>query len=41
MYWGIWGEKAEKKRKEDWQQSLAQVPIFKKKARNALSMSKE
>ena len=26
---GIWGEKAEKK-EEDWQQLLAQVPIFKK-----------
>ena len=26
----MWGEKAEKK-KEDWQQLLAQVPIFKKK----------
>ena len=30
MYWGDLGEKAEKKRK-DWQQLLAQVPIFKKK----------
>ena len=31
MYWGIWGEKAEKKKEKDWQQLLAQVPIFKKK----------
>ena len=28
---GIWGGKAEKNKKEDWQQLLAQVPIFKKK----------
>ena len=27
---GIWGEKAEKKKKEDQQQLLDQVPIFKK-----------
>ena len=27
---GIWGDKAEKKKK-DWPQLLAQVPIFKKK----------
>ena len=27
MYWGgIWGEKAEKKKEEEWQQLLAQVP---------------
>ena len=31
MYWGLWGEKEERKKKEDWQQLLAQVPIFKKK----------
>ena len=30
MYWGVFGEKKGKK-KEDWQQMLAQVPIFKKK----------
>ena len=29
MYWGVWGDKA--KEKKDWQQLLAQVPIFKKK----------
>ena len=28
----VWGDKAEKKKK-DWQQLLAQVPIFKKKKR--------
>ena len=28
---GIWGEKEEEEKKEDWQQLLAQVPIFKKK----------
>ena len=28
---GFGEKKAEKKRKEDWQQLLAQVPIFKKK----------
>ena len=28
---GIWGDKAEKKKREDWQQLLAQVPIFEKK----------
>ena len=28
MYWGALGRK---KRKKDWQQILAQVPIFKKK----------
>ena len=27
---GSFGEKKEKKKKEDWQQMLAQVPIFKK-----------
>ena len=26
----VWGEEAEKKKEEDWQQLLAQVPIFKK-----------
>ena len=34
MYGGVWGDKAEKKRqkeRKDWQQLLAQVPIFKKK----------
>ena len=28
---GLGGEKAERKKKEDWQQLLAQVPIFKEK----------
>ena len=28
---GVWGDEAEKKK--DWQQLLAQVPIFKKKAK--------
>ena len=31
---GIWGEKAERKKKEDWQQLLAQMPIFKKYLKN-------
>ena len=31
---GIWGEKAEKEKEEDWQQLLAQVPIFKKKKKS-------
>ena len=31
MYWGNFGEK-KKKEEEDWQQMLAQVPIFKKKS---------
>ena len=30
MYWGDWGEKAEKKKKNEDRQQLAQVPIFKK-----------
>ena len=30
MYWGVWGEEEERGKKEDWQQMLAQVPIFKK-----------
>ena len=30
MYWGALGRRI-KKKKEDWQQLLAQVPIFKKK----------
>ena len=33
MYGGVWGNKAEKK-KEDWQQLLAQVRIFKKKKKD-------
>ena len=28
---GTWGEKKQEKKKEDWQQLLAQVPSFKKK----------
>ena len=32
MYWGDLGRKKQgKHKKEDWQQLLAQVPIFKKK----------
>ena len=31
--WGGWGDKAGKKKK-DWQQLLAQVPILKKKKKN-------
>ena len=27
---GLWGEEEEEKKREDWQQMLAQVPIFKK-----------
>ena len=38
LYWGIWGGKnkiaGEKQKKEDWQQLLAQVPIFEKKLCN-------
>ena len=30
------GRKSRKKKKEDWQQLLAQVPIFKKKLRDAV-----
>ena len=34
MYWGAFEEKKQKKKdKEDWQQLLAQVPIFKKRKR--------
>ena len=38
----IWGEKAEKKKKpksQDWQQLLAQVPIFKKNKKNPTHQS--
>ena len=31
---GLGEKKAEERKKEDWQQLLAQVPIFKKKKRN-------
>ena len=31
---GIWEEKAGEKKKEDWQQLLAQVPILEKKKKN-------
>ena len=30
MHGAVWGDKAEKKKEEDWQQLLAQVPISKK-----------
>ena len=30
MYWGDLGRKSRQKKKEDWHQLLAQVPIFKK-----------
>ena len=30
---GGFGEKKQEKKKEDWQQLLAQVPIFKKKSK--------
>ena len=36
---GIWGEKAGKKMKEDWQQLLAQVPIFEKKIKLSFCFS--
>ena len=36
---GIWGEKAEKEKK-DWQQLLAQVPIFKKNNKNKQTKQK-
>ena len=31
---GRFGEKKQKRKKEDWQQLLAQVPIFKKKKKD-------
>ena len=34
MYWGDLGRKKKQEKKEDWQQLLAQVPIFKKKKQN-------
>ncbi len=40
MYWGIWREKAEKI-KEDWQQLLAQVSIFKEKKRHKMNDSSQ
>ena len=30
MYWGDLGRKSRRKKKEDWQQLLAQAPILKK-----------
>ena len=40
MYWGALGRRRKKKEEEDWQQILAQVPIFKKKKRNVFDKQK-
>ena len=40
MYWGLWREEEEKKKVEDWQQILVQVPIFKKKKKSFLYLMK-
>ena len=39
VYGGVCGDKAEKEKKKDWQQLLAQVPILEKKGRLATVVS--
>ena len=38
MYWGLWREG---EKKEDWQQTLVQVPIFKKNLKEQLNLLKK